>query len=59
MKKNSRKLSLNRETLRSLQELALKGVGGGATTSFCNNTTDCTDSCAQTCFCETRAAVCL
>jgi hypothetical protein len=58
MRKNSRKLSLNRETLRLLQEVPLKGVAGGVTSGMCGTTADCTDSCQISCYCASRPLVC-
>jgi hypothetical protein len=49
MKKTAKKLSLSRETLRSLEETALQEVAAGGVTKI-----DCTGSCvstAPTCFC--------
>lgn len=59
MKKSLRKLSLSRETLRTLENPALERIGGGAkpqgTTrcntawTFCETNCDCTLSCPELC----------
>lgn len=59
MKKKTRKMYLNRETLRNLESEALGAVVGGVTTSAdptaCNVNSGC-NSCGDTCGCpiETR-----
>jgi hypothetical protein len=56
MKKTLRKLSLSRETLRTLENPALGQVGGGAKTALCNTAftfcetnCDCTFTCPDLC----------
>lgn len=54
MKKNLKKLSLNRETLRTLNEDRLGGVHGGnhMTVSRTHNASNCSNPCCtdETCF---------
>jgi hypothetical protein len=44
----SRKLKLNRETLRYLNDASLSNVGGGATEPHCIDTVTC-DTCWHSC----------
>ena len=50
MKKTTKKLSLSRETLRSLEENALQEVAGGVTKIDCSNTGSCFST-SPTCLC--------
>ena len=49
MKLKSRKLTLNRETLRTLQEQALRRVAGGGSdfgcSAYCDTYMDCSTAC--------------
>lgn len=49
MNKKTRRLSLNRETLRNLQGNDMKGIGGGLATRSCPETCTCNFTCEFTC----------
>ncbi|HEY3568948.1 MAG TPA: class I lanthipeptide [Thermoanaerobaculia bacterium] len=51
MKKTAKKLSLSRETLRSLEETALQEVAGGVTKIDCSNTGSCVSTTPTCVFC--------
>ena len=52
MKKKTRKLTLNRETLKNLSSDQLRGAAGGVTqrcTQLCSNGTNCASYCVSDC----------
>ncbi len=58
MKKKVKKLSLNKETVRSLTDDELRGVAGADHThGHCTNFT-CPATCAETCGCPTQSPSC-
>jgi hypothetical protein len=49
MKKQLKKLSLSKETLRNLSGHEMKGVVGGVTNTCCNSSGGTVDTCTPTC----------
>lgn len=57
MKKKVRKLSLNKDTLRTLEGNRLGDIGGAVITDTCPETVTCADTCPRTCI-DTCGAPC-
>lgn len=53
MKKQLKKLSLSKETLRNLSGHEMQGVVGGVTASCCNSSGETGDTCPS-CYCSER-----
>lgn len=56
MKKQVKRLSLSKETLRNLSERDMQNVAGGGTTTCSGGSSSCTDTCA-TCECGTLTSL--